>query len=241
MISQVAFSDEFRCDTEVFVGTAKEPVQETLTIFTDGLVYDFLLTKPEEVTLYDLGRQQIILLNREQKIRTTLSTDDVLRFTAAYKTGKMESELFNFCANPTFQETLTDGVVTLSSKQVTYRCKTTSPEHSGADRKYREFADWSARLNSMRPGNLPPFARLEVNKALAAHTVVPEEIERTISTVHLTGRRNEVMRSRHLFNWSLSANDRKRIEEVGDQLSTFTSVTQQRYLGLEKTLTSAGK
>ena len=108
------------------------------------------------------------------------------------------------------------------------------PEHDGAERRYCEFADWSARLNGLRPGNLPPFPRMELNKALAEPQMLPEEIERTVSTTHLTGRRTETIRSRHLFNWSLSKPDHERIEEVGNYLTQYTPANVEDYLGLTK-------
>ena len=51
-----ATAQEFRIETDVFVAGEKEPVGETLTIFTNGLVYDFLLTDDEEITLFDRAK-----------------------------------------------------------------------------------------------------------------------------------------------------------------------------------------
>jgi hypothetical protein len=111
----------------------------------------------------------------------------------------------------------------------------TKPEPNSAVQSYRDFADWSARLNGIRPpGNLPPFARMDLNKALAAQGMLPKNIERTITTRHLTGRRTETVRSHHLFNWALSTRDRGLIEEVGDHLVKYKPATAEDYLGLTK-------
>lgn len=236
-----AADGEFRCDSEVFVGKEKNPVQQTLTIFTGSLAYDFLLTEPEETTLYDFNRGEVRLLDKARKVRTTILADDLLRFTAAYKTTKAESELFNFARQPSFEETFATDVLMLAAPALSYRVTCTKGSIVGADKRYREFADWSARLNAMRPGNLPPFPRMELNKALAARGVLPSEIERTIVAATLTGKRTEVVRSEHRFNWSLSSPDRRRILDTGDQLTNFTAVTVEEYLELSKEKLAAGK
>jgi hypothetical protein len=226
---------DFRCDTQIFVGTAKEPVQEGLTIFTGGLVYDFLLTAPEEVALYDLNRSQFTLLDKSRKAKTTIQSDDLISFVAAYRISDApKTELFKFCLHPSFDEEYTDGVLTLRSKILTYRVTCVKPEIPGADKRYREFADWSARLNSMRAGNLPPFPRMEMNKSLAARHMLPSKIERTITTTHLTGKRTEAIRSEHLFNKSLSVQDHRRIEKVGDYLTQFAPLPIEEYLDVKK-------
>jgi hypothetical protein len=234
----VIAADGFRCETEIFVAANKEPAQETLTIFSGAVVYDFLLGKEEasEVTVYDLGRGQISLLDKRRSLRTTITTAQLLEFTAAYKTVKPESDLFKFCIQPVLEATFAEDTdtLTLASKQLTYRVTCIKPEQAGAEGRYRQFADWSAQLNAMRPGNLPPFPRLELNQALFNRSLLPQEIERTVTTVHLTGRRTESIRSRHNFNWALSGRDRELMEKVDDQLVQFKSASVEDYLGLGK-------
>lgn len=231
--------DGFRCETDVFVGAEKKPVQQSLTVFTGELVYDFLLGQPEEITVYDVARGTIKLLDKKRKLCATIPTDDLLKIAAMYRTRKAESDLFKFCTQPVFEETFADNSLTLTASQFTYRVTCVKPGRAGAEQRYCEFADWSARLNGIRPGNLPPFPRMELNKSLASNGVLPEEIERTITTMHLTGRRHETIRSRHLFNWALSARDRDLIEEVGDHLINYKPASAEDYLGLTKKM--AGK
>jgi hypothetical protein len=227
-------NDGFRCETDVFVAGEKEPVQQSLTVFTGTLAYDFLLGQSQEITVYDVKRGSIDLLDKKRQLRTTIPTDELLRITALYKTRKAESDLFKFCTEPAFEKTFAKNILTLDSSQFTYRVTCAAPGHTGAERQYCEFADWSAQLNAIRPGNLPPFPRMELDKCLAAEGMLPEEIERTITTRHLTGRRSETVRSRPHFNWTLSVRDRELIEEVGDHLIKYKSVSVDEYLGLAK-------
>ncbi len=75
-------AEEFRIDTDVFVDEEVEPVIETLTIFSDGIVYDFLLNGVEEITLFDRKRQRLVLMDTQRRVKTELSTDSILGFVA---------------------------------------------------------------------------------------------------------------------------------------------------------------
>lgn len=227
-------ADGFRCETDVFVEAEKNPVQQTLTVFHGDVVYDFLLGESKEITIYDVKHGTIKLLDPKRHLCCTILTDDLLQVAAVYKTRKPESDLFKFCTEPKFAESFADNVLTLESPQVKYVVTCTKPEQRGAEQRYRDFADWSARLNSIRPGNLPPFARIELNKALAAQGMLPQEIERTITTSHFGVRRSETVRSHHSYIGQLSGRDQALIEEAGDHLIKFKPATAEDYLGLAK-------
>ena len=133
--------------------------------------------------------------------------------------------------NPRFEQTFEEesGWLTLRSDELTYRVRGVQPKSAELVHRYRQFADWYARLNGIKPGNLPPFARLEVNRALAAKGLIPAEVERT--RVHSGGLRTQkrVARSRHLHNWLLSSKDRDRIHQAGQFMARFTPVSVQEY------------
>ena len=79
MLSAVASGQEFRMDTEVFVGDEKTPAVETLTIFVDGRVYDFLLSQ-QEITIFDPSRAQFVLLDEARRVKATVFTQDLMAF-----------------------------------------------------------------------------------------------------------------------------------------------------------------
>src|SRR5438105_11834412 len=74
---------EFRVDTELFENQAKEPFLQTLTIFADGMMFDFLLTEPREVTVIDPARGRITLLDESRKLKASITTQEILNFTLA--------------------------------------------------------------------------------------------------------------------------------------------------------------
>jgi len=229
---------EFRMDTELFENQVKEPFLQTLTIFADGLIYDFLLTEPREVTVIDLSRGRITLLDEARKVKATVTTDEVLQFSLDLETRAVQQSdrLIAFCAVPHFETTVNDiqqsgqtlVELTLDSKALSYVALGQHPQHSDAVRSYRQFSDWAARLNATRRGNLPPGARLALNKELAERDLLPLEITKVISPTTPLGKKLE-LKSQHRVNWALSGEDRKRIEHAGDMLATFQTVGFDAY------------
>ena len=215
---------DFCVETDVLLGKSEEPVLRTRTLFAAGVVYDFLLTEPREVAVFDPKRGRFALLDEKRKMQTSLTTEDILQFTAAIQAvseAKKNPDFFQRDWSLTHDEQ--SGWLQLSGKRIQYRAKGILPEDKTAGRRYREFADWYARLNAMRSGNIPPFARIELNKALLERDLIPTEIERTVTTSTLP-RRKHVVSSRHLVHWRLSNTDRKRIQEAAELQANLPEV-----------------
>ncbi len=227
-----ASGEDFRIETDVFLGTDKEPVAQSVTLFSGGLVYDFPLIGPQEVTVFDSSRGRFILLDVPRKTKTTLLTQELLEITAAIKVQAQELDgVFAFAANPQFksESDTQEGWLTLSGSFLSYRAKGVKAQVPAAAATYRDFADWYARLNATRPGNLPPFARLELNRVLGERQEIPEEVELTVEPKNRWAGRKVVIHSRHIVNWRLSNTDRKRIDAAGSQMADFEAVSFQEY------------
>jgi hypothetical protein len=234
----VADAQDFRVDTEVFFDQQKAPGLETLTIFTGGRVFDFMLTEPREVAIYDPQRGLFTLLNEARQVQARVKTGDLLEFTENLKTEalKRKDVLLNFAAQPefetTFEEITQNGQplvrVKLAGKALEYVVLGQKPERPEAVQLYRHFADWFARLNATSPGNLPPGARLVLNQTLAERELMPLEITLTIQPTRALGKKDEI-KSRHLVNWTLSGEDQKKIERTDDWLAKFRVVSFDAY------------
>src|SRR5262245_48834088 len=74
-------AQEFRVDSEVFAGQEKQPFLETLTIFTSGIAYDFQLTQPREITVFDPGRGRFTMLDETRQVKAVVTTADLFQFT----------------------------------------------------------------------------------------------------------------------------------------------------------------
>ena len=72
LLASVATAEEFRIRTKIFLGARTSASAENLTLFTDGTVYDFLLTEPKEVTIFDQNSERFVLLDMRRKVKRLL-------------------------------------------------------------------------------------------------------------------------------------------------------------------------
>jgi hypothetical protein len=228
-----AAAEEFRIESKVFSGKDDTSTSESVTLFADDRVYDFL-SSPSEITVFDFPRGRIVLLDTNRKLRTELTTDKLNEFTEQLRAraARQTDALLKFAANPKFDESHSDAQwLQFASPQMTYRVHPTKPDNPNVVREYRMFSDWSARLNSMiHPGAMPPFPRLAVNGALERAGQIPESVQLTVAAQNHLMAKPTVLRSEHELTMRLLPNDRKRIDEAGKYLVTFPEVSMEEYL-----------
>lgn len=225
-------AEEFRIETEVFVDDGKEPTVETVTIFSEGVVYDFLRTGVEEITVFDRDRSRLVLMDTQRKVKTELTLDSILTYVAQMKAQLSEGDQEFLVGEEMKATDNEDGSLALTNGHVTYRAEGTAPKSKEAAVEYQQFADWYARLNAMRRGNSPPFARIHLNSELASRGQIPKTIERTIVQRRGLQEKKQVLRSQHLANWRLSQSDRKLIDRAGSCLADFADVSFREYIQL---------
>ncbi len=225
-----AQAEDFRIDTEIFLDDQKEPVFETLTIFHRGVVYDFLRTGVEEVTLFDRERQRLVLMDTRRQVKTVLPMDSIISSMAELKV-QLSSEHGKFLLGESAELGEDEqGWIKLANERITYRAKCIPPDDKTAALEYQEFADWYARLNAMRPHNLPPFLRIKLNSEIAKKGLMPKTVERTIAENRMLSSKQQVVRSEHLANWRLSHSDRRLIDRANAALANFREVSFREYV-----------
>lgn len=238
-----AAAQDFRIESWVFRGKEKDPISESLTLCKGGVVYDFALPELNEITVFDPGHARFVLLDCTFRVKTILTTREVLDFVVNLKTSPNYAKQ-SFLFEPSYKESYDAETkwLTLAGKDnnpITYRAKLLDPAPTDPDipKEYRRFADWYSRFNAVYKGNLHTLARIPLNQAIANRGTVPEEVELVIN-----GRVGKAeVRSRHLFNWALSATDMKRIEKAGEGLSEFEEVSLEEFKKAPGTKVAAGK
>lgn len=231
-----ARADDFRVTTRVYVGDQTQPAGENLTVFVDEKVYDFVERAPREITVFDADTGQFDLIDPSRKIWTSLSMNQLLRFTAQLKVRAAGNErldrVVRTAANPDFTETYdeTEKKLVLHNPALTYRATGVSLAVSRMAR-YHQFCDAFCHLNATRAGALPPFARLELNRQLSERGVVPGEITLNIAP-RRAGETSTELRSKHDFSTDLTDAALARIAEVQTQKTDFTWVPFHQYRGL---------
>ena len=226
-------AQDFRVDTDVYLGGEEETFSEHLTIFYGPIVYDFAVKGPEEITILNLREARITLLDVKRRVKTDVKTAELLDFSARIKLiGKKNQD--EELVDPEF-EVRFDGeqqTLELVSRKISYRTTVAEPTDPTVATRYREFTDWYVRLNSMRPGNPPPFGRLALNRELADRKLIPTEIKRTVTLGRLLAKPQRA-RSRHLIGMTISNTDRLRIDKAGEYLSDFKTVSPEEYMQVE--------
>lgn len=227
-----AAGQEFRIETEIYVGEEPEPVSHTVTLFEKAAVYEFM-DNPQQIIVYRQGQEgksgQFILLDTVRERRTDVDVDRVEKLM--HKMTEWASEhkdpLLKFAAKPTFEETfdVESGSLTLANKEWTYRAATIKADDAAKLARYREFTDRYAELSTMMFNSPPPGPRLALDAALAKHGVVPVEIKRTLG-----GDEKNIVKATHMFFWSLSRNDRARLDEAQAHLANFKKVDNEQFI-----------
>lgn len=227
-----AVGQEFRIETEVYVGDAEEPVSHTMTLFEKSAVYEFT-DDPPQVIVYRTSEEsepgQFILLDPATERRTEVDVERVARLMEKLSgwAAEQDDELLKFSAKPDFAETFdkATGSMTLTHPEWTYRVATVAADDALALDRYRKFTDRYAELTAMLYASPPPGPRLALNAALVAHGVVPVEIRRTIG-----GDEKNVVRAVHMFSWRLSKDDRTRLDEAQKQLASYQRVENEAFI-----------
>lgn len=233
-ILAVSYAGEFRIENRVYSGDSKEPASQSCTIFHQAVVYDFL-QNPAETIVFDKTAARFIILDDARRVRTELSTDELEGFTRQLKNraGKRQDPLMKFLAEPVFDERFdpTRRELSLLSDLVNYRVTITSAENASVAAQYREFSDWYARLNAILiPGSRPPFARLQLNEALARREAIAREVTLTITAIKEGKRQPATVRSDHHLSLTLTPADMQRIEQARKSMTGYKPVPFDKYL-----------
>jgi len=232
----MARSEDFRVDNAVYAGDQKEPSSESVTIFYDGVVYDFLKA-PAETVVFQKTAGRFILLNRTHRKRTELSMADVTMFVTKLRPIAADSKdpVVKFLAEPKFQTTMDDtaGELSMGSSLVNYRLKLAPESSTAVVEQYRDFCDWYARLNTLLvPGSRPPFGRLAVNATLAEHQALASQVVLSITTGK-EKRQTATIRSEHRVVRPLSPADIEQVTQTREFLTSFKLVDFKHYRKIE--------
>lgn len=238
---QSAEGQDMRIETEVYSGKSKQPVFENITLFSGNSVYDFSRTGPEKITVYDRARGRFVLLNVEEQTKVVLDHETVDGYVDILKSREKLSKKEPFLFNPRFEEMYNESSseLTLSSDEMTYKIKGTKSKSDESFRAYLEFANWYSKLSATDPRQMPPFARLELNKAISKHQLIPQEVERVYRPKNNVFGNAIRAKTKHFVVWQLSRKDRQRIDNALDYITTFKEVSLSEFYGIQPETVSA--
>ncbi len=224
----------FRIETDIHFGDEKAPSKQTLTLFSNGVYYDFSVDDPTAITMIDPQRNRIVLLDAKRNIQTVLDTIEMQKY---FDSAKLQSDspdlqlLIKASEQFSFDEQT--GRCTVGIPQMQYVATSQKPIDGSMAAQYAEFADWSARLNAVYPPRRAPYVRMRLNDELGSRGLLPAEIE--ITTKPISGK-PMVTRCRLLAIWKLSSADLSKIKSVGEKLAQFNKLEPSRYFAEQLSL-----
>jgi len=237
-VAQAAEERGFRVESEVFANNAEEPIARSLTLFRDGIAWDFLEPAASkgggeaacEIVLHDPARERVVLVDPARNLKTQIDSIRLERLSVSLASWarKSDDRLVRWAGGPDFGEGMTesDDRIELVGPRVRYAIEFATPPTPEAAGLYRRFADTAILLKALvRPGGLPPFPRLAINRRVAAAGGIPTEVSLEIdSRVALVTGRADSLRCVHKFHPRLLAGDLSRIEEAESRVAVATQV-----------------
>jgi hypothetical protein len=224
---------DFRVENSVYAGTEKEPAARSTTIFSQGVVYDFL-ESPAEVTIFDPAQRRFILLDVDRKMKTELPTRVVGETIdrLARRAAESKDRQIQFLSKPVFAESVDEKTSerVFDSDWLTYRVQAQRTADAEVALQYREFSDWYARLNTfLRPGSPLPLARHAINEALARRQEIPSRLALVVKHPGGLSLKRDQIRSEHQFVRRLVESDLRRVAAAGEQMAAFRAVNFREY------------
>lgn len=240
LLGQATKPSPFRVDTDIYLDDTKPPIKRTLTLFSDGVYYDFEESETGLVTVIDPGRNRIVLLNRQRQVKTSLDTKQIQLMVSSARV-QADAKIASIAKSDYEKDRDGQDVAVVRNDFMEYRASTQSPSHSDMANQYAEFADWSARLNAIYQPKLPPYLRLDLNRLLAERQLLPNSIQRTTRQ----GGRQMELTCRLIPVWQLSQDDLIKIARCGGMLADFKEISADEYWNsnpvVKASATSIGK
>ena len=228
-----------RVESEIFVDRGTTPVARSLTIFRDGLAWDFLdgptAGEAAEIALHDPARERVVVIDAIRNVKTEIDNQRLERLSVSLATWARRSDdrLVRWAGGPDFDEGCDEKArsLELSGPRVRYDVSFAEAPTPDAADIYRRFADTALLLKALlHPGGIPPFPRLAINKRIAAAGGIPESVTLEIDARNaLLGGRPQVLRSVHKIHPRLLATDLERVEDAEARVALAEAVDIATY------------
>lgn len=231
-----------RVESTLFAGD--KPVARSLTLFRDGVAWDFLelpalpaspLGKAQgmqlaEIVLHDPARERVVVIDPVRLLKTEIPRVRLERLGASLASWARASDdrLIRWAGGDDFNAGFSaeSDRLELAGPRVRYvvrHAAASSPEEAMS---YRQFADTAILLKALlQPGGIPPFPRLAINRRLEEAGAIPAEVILEIEPRGVSlGGPGTRLRGEHRSHPRILAEDLERIEEAEAQLAAAEPV-----------------
>lgn len=220
-----------RVETELFCDGADQPVARSLTLFDDGVAWDFLelptgddderaAMQLVEIVLHDPARERVVVIDPVRRIKTEIPLIRLERMSVSLAKWARSSDdrLVRWAGGPDFTGNFEEDAdsLALSGPRVRYSVRLAAAESPEAAGTYRQFADTAILLKALlHPGGIPPFPRLALNRRLEAAGAIPAEVTLEIDPrLAMVAGGAARLRSAHKSHPRLLAADRRLVADA---------------------------
>jgi hypothetical protein len=230
-----------RVESEIFAG-GDEPVARSLTVFRDGVAWDFLeLPAPgkgrgdatltlAEIALHDPARERVVVIDPRRHVKTQIESIRLERLSVSLAKWARGSNdrLVRWAGGPDFSAGLTetDDTIELAGPRVRYAVAHDAAPSAEAAAAYRTFADSALLTRALvHPGGIPPFPRLALNRRLEAAGAIPSKVTLDVEPrLGAIAGPAERLTCVHKVHPAILAEDMARIEEAEAHVATAEPV-----------------
>jgi hypothetical protein len=221
-------SCQLRVESELYAAGGDQPVARSLTLFHDGVAWDFLemvdadtkAAEIGEIVLHDPARERVVVIDPVRHVKTQVDMIRLERLSVSLAKWARANDdrLVRWAGGPDFTASFTeeDERIELVGPRVRYAVAYEEAPCPAAAASYRRFADTAILLKAlMQPGGIPPFPRLAVNRRLEDAGAIPSEVTLEIEPrlIGIAGR-PERLRCVHHVHPRLLGGDVARIEDA---------------------------
>lgn len=239
-LSQPLSGQEFRIESQVYFGQATQPVSRNVTLFTPKLICDMQLSndsdsQPVEYVVFDTRQKLLVLLDVKREVRVEILDIELLKLMEGLRRETMQNERTRFLTDDFFEEETdwSDGWVTLTSPNITYRIRGSQPDDVSCLPTYFEFLDHFTRLKASDPTKVPPFPRIRLNQTIKKLGWIPDEVQIDVKQNGLF-REPFKATSKHVLTKGLSTSDREIVEQAKKLWMQYPAISLTEYRGIER-------
>lgn len=234
---------EMRIESELFADGAAAPVARSLTLFHEGVAWDFLepvasgSAGSTEIVLHDPARERVLVIDPERHLKTQVELLRLERLSVSLAKWARSSDdrLVRWAGGPDFAAAFADDDgdrLELVGPRLKYTVTHEPAPSRDAAEAYRDFADTAILLKALlQPGGIPPFPRLAINERLADSSAIPVEVRLEIDPrLAVIGARPERLRCVHRLHPRLLTGDLARIEDAKAHVAAAETVALAAYV-----------
>jgi hypothetical protein len=237
-----------RVESDLFAAGEK-PVARTLTLFHEGVAWDFLEmpARPTagknakadamtlvEIVLHDPARERVVVIDPVRRVKTEISTVQLERLGSSLAKWARESDdrLICWAGGPDFTDgfRVEDDTIELTGPRARYAVKHVAASSPDQAESYRRFADTAILLKAlMQPGGMPPFPRLAINRQLENANAIPTEVTLEVDPRGVSFGGPTKLRGVHKSHPRLLSQDLDRIKEAQAAMGRADQVDLAEY------------